>query len=176
MNDNQSELSNMDDSEMPSPEYITPVSQPYERKMETKLNSPTKKQPVQSQEQRSFVKSESESMHKLIRELNDQALGILYSQNQNYISSDSQVNEYIVIQRKLSEMKSTVLDEPVSANEPTDLQKSINILEKAQKILQVQREKQQLVIKPIYSSIIDYNIACCNQQLNNLKECDKLLG
>jgi len=81
-----------------------------------------------------------------------------------------------VIQRKLSEMKSTVLDEPVSANEPTDLQKSINILEKAQKILQVQREKQQLVIKPIYSSIIDYNIACCNQQLNNLKECDKLLG
>ena len=81
-----------------------------------------------------------------------------------------------MIQRKLSEMKSTVLDEPVSANEPTDLQKSINILEKAQKILQVQREKQQLVIKPIYSSIIDYNIACCNQQLNNLKECDKLLG
>lgn len=73
-------------------------------------------------------------------------------------------------------MKSTVLDEPVSPNEPTDLQKSINILEKAQKILQVQREKQQLVIKPIYSSIIDYNIACCNQQLNNLKECDKLLG
>ena len=81
-----------------------------------------------------------------------------------------------MIQRKLSEMKSTVLDEPVSTNEPTDLQKSINILEKAQKILQVQREKQQLVIKPIYSSIIDYNIACCNQQLNNLKECDKLLG
>lgn len=81
------------------------------------------------------MKSESESMHKLIRELNDQALGILYSQNQNYISADSQVNEYIVIQRKLSEMKSTVLDEPVSANEPTDLQKSIKILEKAQKIL-----------------------------------------
>jgi hypothetical protein len=32
-------------------------------------------------------------------------------------------------------MKSSVLDEPASANEPTDLQKSINILEKAQKIL-----------------------------------------
>ena len=47
--------------------------------METKLNSPTKKQLIQSQEQKSFVKSESESMHKLIRELNDQALGILYS-------------------------------------------------------------------------------------------------
>jgi len=47
--------------------------------METKLNSPAKKQLVQNQEQRSFVKSESESMHKLIRELNDQALGILYS-------------------------------------------------------------------------------------------------
>lgn len=33
-----------------------------------------------------------------------------------------------------------------------------------------------MVIKPIYQSIIDYNIACCNQQLNKLKVCDKLLG
>jgi hypothetical protein len=50
------------------------------------------------------------------------------------------------------------------------------ILEKAQKILRVQREKGQLLVKPAYSSIIDYNIACCNQQVNNLKKCDKLLG
>ena len=48
--------------------------------METKLNSPVaKKLAIQNQEQKSFVKSESESMHKLIRELNEQALGILYS-------------------------------------------------------------------------------------------------
>jgi|APSaa5957512535_1039671.scaffolds.fasta_scaffold264392_1 hypothetical protein len=60
-------------------------------------------------------------------------------------------------------MKSTILDEPASQNETTDLMKSIGILEKAQKILNVQREKKQLVLKPIYSSIIDYNIACCNQ-------------
>lgn len=33
-----------------------------------------------------------------------------------------------------------------------------------------------LLVKPIYQSIIDYNIACCNQQLNKLKVCDKLLG
>ena len=58
----------------------------------------------------------------------------------------------------------------------SDIQKSIIILEKAQKILKVQREKGQLLVKPIYSSIVDYNIACCNQQVNNLKECDKLLG
>ena len=31
-------------------------------------------------------------------------------------------------------------------------------------------------MKPIYASIVDYNIACCNQQINNLKKCDKLLG
>lgn len=32
------------------------------------------------------------------------------------------------------------------------------------------------MVKPIYSSIVYYNIACCNQQINNLKKCDKLLG
>lgn len=75
-------------------------------------------------------------------------------------------------------MKQSVLDEPTdqSSSGKSDLQKSIAILEKAQKILQVQKEKAQLVIKPIYQSIIDYNIACCNQQLNKLKVCDKLLG
>lgn len=31
------------------------------------------------------------------------------------------------------------------------------------------------MVKPIFSSIIDYNIACLNQQVNNLKKCDKLL-
>ena len=40
----------------------------------------------------------------------------------------------------------------------------------------MQKEKGQLLVKPVYSSIIDYNIACCNQQINNLKKCDKQLG
>lgn len=38
----------MDDSEMPSPEYATPLSQPHERKMETKLNTPAKKLAIQN--------------------------------------------------------------------------------------------------------------------------------
>ena len=71
--------------------------------------------------------------------------------------------EYLVIQRKLSEMKASALQEPDEPDSVSDIQKSIQILEKAQKILKVQREKGQLMVKPIYSSIIDYNIACCNQ-------------
>lgn len=120
-------------------------------------------------------------MHKLIRELNEQAMTILYASPMQNLSIDSGQTEYLVIQRKLSEMKQSVLDDPPPSKESgspgmTDLQKSISILEKAQKILKVQKEKGQLVIKPIYQSIIDYNIACCNQQLNKLKICDKLLG
>jgi hypothetical protein len=60
-------------------------------------------------------------------------------------------------------MKASALQEPDEPDSVSDIQKSIQILEKAQKILKVQREKGQLMVKPIYSSIIDYNIACCNQ-------------
>lgn len=132
-------------------------------------------------QQKQFYKSESESMHKLIKELNEQAMAILYTNSQQNQSNESGgMCEYLVIQRKLSEMKQTVLDEPMpgqgEGSSKTDLQKAIEILEKAQKILQVQKEKGQLLIKPIYCSIIDYNIACCNQQLNKLKVCDKLLS
>ena len=73
-------------------------------------------------------------------------------------------------------MKASALQEPEEGETTSDIQKSILILEKAQKILKVQKEKGQLLVKPVYSSIIDYNIACCNQQINNLKKCDKQLG
>ena len=90
------------------------------------------------------------------------------------------MEEYLVIQRKLSEMKQSALEQPVpnqdGETEMSDIQRSIQILSRAQKILQVQRDKKQLMVKPIYASIIDYNIACCNQQILNLKKCDKLLG
>ncbi len=48
-------------------------------------------------------------------------------------------------------MKQTVLDEdPNDSSQSSDLQKSITILEKAQKILSVQKEKGQLMVKPIF--------------------------
>jgi len=61
---------------------------------------------------------------------------ILYAQPmQNISNEDSGQNEYLVIQRKLSEMKSSVLDEPSKESSETyhksDLHKSIQILEKA---------------------------------------------
>lgn len=49
-------------------------------------------------------------------------------------------------------------------------------MEKALKILTIQHQKQRILVKPIYISIITYNIACCHQQTNNLKKCDKLLA
>ena len=73
-------------------------------------------------------------------------------------------------------MKASALQVPEEGETTSDIQKSILILEKAQKIHKVQKEKGQLLVKPVYSSIIDYNIACCNQQINNLKKCDKQLG
>ena len=106
-------------------------------------------------------------MHKLIKDLNEQAMTILYAQSQQNVCRDPQSSssppEYLVIQRKLSEMKATALQEPEEGESISDIQKSILILEKAQKILKVQREKGQLLVKPVYSSIVDYNIACCNQ-------------
>jgi len=61
-------------------------------------------------EQPAIFKSESESMHKLIKELNEQALGYLYESQMQNISSESGQNEYLVIQRKLSEMKGNALE------------------------------------------------------------------
>ena len=40
----------------------------------------------------------------------------------------------------------------------------------------IQHQKQRILVKPIYISIVTYNIACCYQQTNNLKKCDKLLA
>ena len=54
---------------------------------------------------------------------------ILYAQNQQNLSG----KEYLVIQRKLSEMKQSAIEE--SSDQKSDLLKSISILEKAQKIL-----------------------------------------
>ena len=45
-------------------------------------------------------KKECESMHKLIKEFNEQAMDMLYSQNQNSISKDAGIvgaPEYLVI-------------------------------------------------------------------------------
>ena len=58
---------------------------------------------------------------------------ILYAQNQQNTTG----KEYLVIQRKLSEMKQSALEE--GGEQKSDLVKSIQILEKAQKILQVQK-------------------------------------
>ena len=48
-----------------------------------------------------FIKQESESMHKLIKDLNEQAMSILYSQNQQNVCKDpnsqSSQPEYLVI-------------------------------------------------------------------------------
>jgi len=44
-------------------------------------------------------------MHKLIRELNEQAMTILYTSPVQNVTKESGQNEYLVIQRKLSEMK-----------------------------------------------------------------------
>ena len=132
-----------------------------------------------SKEEKEFLKSESESLHKLIKEFNDEALNILYATSQQNTTNDpSGPNEYLVISRKLSEMKPNVTEPNVDSDndEPTDIEKSIQILEQARYILTNQKEKGVLVIKPIYCSIIYYNLACCNQQLNNLKECDELLS
>ena len=53
-------------------------------------------------------------MHKLIKELNEQALAILYINSQQNISNESGgMSEYLVIQRKLSEMKQSVMEEPM---------------------------------------------------------------
>ena len=41
--------------------------------------------PYQNSEQQDFLKSEAESMHKLIKELNEQAMDILYSQTQQNV-------------------------------------------------------------------------------------------
>jgi hypothetical protein len=52
-------------------------------------------------------------MHKLIKDLNEQAMAILYAQNQQNVCKDALSNssppEYLVIQRKLSEMKASAL-------------------------------------------------------------------
>lgn len=54
---------------------------------------------AKSCEQQLFLKNENESLHKLIQELNEQALGILYSSVQQNTNSDStsSPNEYLVI-------------------------------------------------------------------------------
>jgi hypothetical protein len=61
---------------------------------------------------------------------------ILYANPMQNMSTDGGQSEYLVIQRKLSEMKQSVLDEPHQSKDSSqsgknDLQKSISILEKA---------------------------------------------
>ena len=69
----------------------------------------------QNQENEDVLKDESEDMHKLIKELNEQAMDMLYSSNQKNVSQDGGVGgaqEYLVIQRKLSEIKQSAMIEP----------------------------------------------------------------
>ena len=117
-----------------------------------------------------ILKNECESMHQLIKELNEQAMDMLYAQNQKNVSQEGGANgalEYLVIQRKLSEMKPQALQEKASdteenENQQSDLQKSLQTLEQALQILTKQHQKQRILVKPIYISIITYNIACCH--------------
>ena len=99
-------------------------------------------------------------MHKLIKELNEQAMDMLYSSNQKNVSQDGGVGgaqEYLVIQRKLSEIKQSAMNEPEprgrnpqdQEEDCSDLQKSLRTLEKALKILTIQHQKQRILVKPI---------------------------
>lgn len=101
-----------------------------------------------NEEDHDLLKSECESMHKLIKELNEQAMDMLYSSNQKNVSLEGgpgSAQEYLVIQRKLSEIKQSALQEPDGRSkglkedelECSDLQKSLRTLEKALKILTI---------------------------------------
>jgi hypothetical protein len=64
-----------------------------------------------------FYKSESEALHKLIKDLNEQAMNTLYSHPMQNVSRETGgKDEYLVIQRRLSEMKPHVVDGATNGN------------------------------------------------------------
>ena len=93
--------------------YLSPQNQLQQRPLQYQAFQST----TQNEEDPDVLKNECESMHKLIKELNEQAMDMLYSSNQKNVSLDGgpgSAQEYLVIQRKLSEIKQSALNEPES--------------------------------------------------------------
>lgn len=91
--------------------YHSPQDQLQHRRLQYKAFESAQ----QNEENKDVLKDESEDMHKLIKELNEQAMDMLYSSNQKNVSQDGGVGgaqEYLVIQRKLSEIKQSAMNEP----------------------------------------------------------------
>ena len=86
---------------------------------------------------------DTHKLHSLIRNLNEQAMNSLYAQCQQNVSKDLGGGrlEYLVIQRRLSEMLNTALVKPDGRGENfSDIEKAIITLERAENILKVQRD------------------------------------